>query len=295
MTLLKRVKVPIIMYHDVVPEAEMAQLPGERIHYAIGLEKFREQMQFLKNRGKIGIHFSRFYRLLQEDPGELFSGKYVVLTFDDGHDSQVKFAVPVLQEMGFTATFFAVADWIGTVGFASENDLKNLIAAGMDVQSHTASHLFLIELNSHQSVRELLGSKRKLEAIIGKPVEFLSLPGGRSDHSVWQLCGAYGYRGILTSLMGYGNFQPFWEKIHSNGYVPHGYYRIPVGRGMSPDTFENLILMKGWQPAFYWWRNRLANLLKRVIGNAMYHTIWVRLFRGKRNQPVRQEASAKHA
>ncbi len=283
MTLENRIRVPILMYHDVVPETQLKKLHGERMHYAIGEEKFLEQMKFLKSGGKTGISFAMFYNLLQSDPQELLSGKYVVITFDDCHRSQVEFAVPILKKQGYKASFFVITDWIGSADFASEDDLRELVANGMDVQSHTASHIFLMELNSHQSVRELLGSKKKLESIIRRPVDFLSLPGGRSDRSIWQLAGTYGYKGILTSLFGYGNFQPFWERIHTNGYVPHGYYRIAMSPRMSQSAFENLILMKGWQPMFYWWRNRAATLAKRTIGSKGYHKIWLFLFGGREN------------
>jgi len=295
MTLENRVKLPILMYHDVVPEAQLPKLSGERIHYTIHVKKFREQMEFLKSQGMRGISFSEFYTFVQNDPQELFSGKYVVLTFDDGHRSQVEFASPILKEYGFTATFFVVTDWIGTPDFASENDLLKLVTSGMDVQSHTASHIFLMELNSHQAVKELLGSKKKLETILNRPVDFLSLPGGRSDRSIWQLCGSYGYKGILTSLFGYGNFQPFWEKIHANGYVPHGYYRIAVNPKMRQSAFENLILMKGWQPVYYWWRSRLAALAKRTLGSESYHNLWLFLFGSKPEKAKKKEAVAEHA
>ena len=295
MTLRNRIKLPILMYHDVVPEAQLLKPRGERVHYTLSVEKFREQMEFLKTQGKVGISFSEFYDFLQNDPQELFSGKYVVLTFDDCHRSQVEFAVPILKKQGFTATFFVVTDWIGSSDFASENDLLKLVSSGMDVQSHTASHIFLMELNSHQSVKELLGSKKKLESILNRPVNFLSLPGGRSDRSIWQLCGSYGYKGILTSLFGYGNFQPFWEKIHTNGYVPHGYYRIAINHKMSAATFENLILMKSWQPVYYWWRSRLAAFAKRTIGSKGYHKLWLLLFGNKAKNQEKREAVAEHA
>ncbi len=295
MTLENRIRLPILMYHDVVPEARIPELGGERIHYAIRVEKFREQMEFLKSQGKRGISVSEFYDFLQSDPQELFSRRYVVLTFDDGHRSQIEFASPILKEYGFTATFFIVTDWIGTSDFASEDDLIELVAAGMDIQSHTASHMFLMELNSHQAVKELLGSKKKLESILNRPVDFLSLPGGRSDRSIWQLCGSYGYKGILTSLFGYGNFQPFWEKIHTNGYVPHGYYRIAMSPKMSGSTFENLIMMRGWKPVYYWWRSRVAVLAKQTIGSESYHKLWLFLFGSKAKNQEKREAVAEHA
>ncbi len=278
MTLKNRVKIPIIMYHDVVPQAELKNVPKERRHYALSVEDFRAQMAYLKDSGKEGIDFSTFYELLQTSPEQLTGDRYVVLTFDDGQESQARNAAPILAEVGFRATFFVVSNWVGKPGFVSEKDLRNLVELGMDVQSHTANHTFLVELNSHQAVEELLGSKKKLEALTGKPVRFLSLPGGRSDRSIWQLCGAYGYKGILTSLFGYGNFQPLWEKVHANGYVPYGYYRLAVTRGTRLRTFRHLIENRGWLPRYFLWRNRTAKFAKSFIGHETYHKMWLWLF-----------------
>ncbi len=278
MTLKNRIKIPIIMYHDVVPQNELKNVPKERRHYALSVEDFRAQMAYLKNSGKRGIDFSTFFTLFQTEPEQLANGRCVVLTFDDGQESQAKYAAPILEEFGFSATFFVVSNWVGKKGFVSAADVRNLVARGMDVQSHTANHTFLVELNAHQAVEELLGSKRKLEALTGKTVQFLSLPGGRSDRSIWQLCGVYGYKGILTSLFGYGNFQPLWEKVHANGYVPHGYYRLAVTRGMRLRTFRHLVENKGWLPSYFLWRNRTAKFAKSLIGHGAYHKMWLWIF-----------------
>ncbi len=278
MTLKNRVKIPIILYHDVVPQAEMKNVPRDRRHYTLSAENFKAQMAYLKKTGRKGIDFSTFYSLVQTDAKLLSSDRYVVLTFDDGHVSQARWALPILKEFGFTASFFLISNWVGTPGFVSEKEVRGLVAAGMDVQSHTANHTFLMELNSHQAVEELVGSKKRLERLTGKPVRFLSLPGGRSDRSVWQLCGIYGYEGILTSLFGYGNFQPFWEKVHANGYVPHGYYRLAMSRGMHLSTFRHLIENKGWLPRYFRWRNQTAKLAKTIVGHRTYHKIWLWVF-----------------
>ncbi len=39
--------------------------------------------------------------------------KSVIVTFDDGHESDYTLALPLLRKFNFKATFFITTDWIG--------------------------------------------------------------------------------------------------------------------------------------------------------------------------------------
>src|SRR6266851_881235 len=79
------------------------------------------------------IEFSRLNRQLPQ--------RAVVLTFDDGYRAFKDLAYPVLKELGFTATLFIYTDWVGAGrGALSWADLRELAAAGMDIQGHSKTH-----------------------------------------------------------------------------------------------------------------------------------------------------------
>ncbi len=58
-------------------------------------------------------------------------------------------------------------------------DIRALAAAGMGVESHTRSHRVLETLADDQLRDELIGSRRDLEAQLGRPVRALTYPVGR--------------------------------------------------------------------------------------------------------------------
>jgi peptidoglycan/xylan/chitin deacetylase (PgdA/CDA1 family) len=57
--------------------------------------------------------------------------------------------------------------------------VRALAKAGMDVESHTKSHRVLQTLGRHELHEELAGSKRELEAQLGRPVRAVAYPVGR--------------------------------------------------------------------------------------------------------------------
>jgi peptidoglycan/xylan/chitin deacetylase (PgdA/CDA1 family) len=59
--------------------------------------------------------------------------------------------------------------------------LREMAAAGMGVGTHTHTHRVLTTLTPKEQARELVGSKRLLEAWLGKPVHSLAYPVGRQD------------------------------------------------------------------------------------------------------------------
>jgi peptidoglycan/xylan/chitin deacetylase (PgdA/CDA1 family) len=61
----------------------------------------------------------------------------------------------------------------------SETGVKQLIATGIDVGSHTLSHPILAEVNEAEAQREISASKSTLESISGTPVALFAYPNGK--------------------------------------------------------------------------------------------------------------------
>src|SRR5207245_6257346 len=122
------------------------------------------------------------------------------LTFDDGEQSQLHNAMPLLAEHGFKATYFVTPGLIGTAAkFLGWNDLRSLHAAGHSIQSHGWSHKFLTFCPEAELDNELRASKQSLEDNLSSAVEEISVPGGRWNRRVIHACGAAGYRRVYVS------------------------------------------------------------------------------------------------
>jgi peptidoglycan/xylan/chitin deacetylase (PgdA/CDA1 family) len=128
------------------------------------------------------------------------------LTFDDGYRSFQQYAVPVLKELGFTATLFVYTDFIGAGANAfTWDDLKKLREEGFDVQAHSKSHGDMLRAGK-ESASEY---DRRLEAELAQPralfqkhlgfaPEILAYPYGRQDDAVVRRTRERGYTAAFT-------------------------------------------------------------------------------------------------
>ncbi len=134
----------------------------------------------------------------------------VAITFDDGLVSFAERAVPALERYNIPATVFAVADALGTTPpwgehyyapeerVMSEEQLLTL-PASISVGSHTLSHPHLLEASEQAADLEIRGSRRKLEALLQRPVVTFSFPHGEFNDAVVSLCRDAGYERAFTT------------------------------------------------------------------------------------------------
>lgn len=114
----------------------------------------------------------------------------VVITFDDGFLDTLAHGCPIMAREGFTAIQFLVAGHLGGVnewdvrkGDVPERlmdvwQVRDWIAAGHEIGSHSKTHANLRHLSPDQAREEILGSKKALEDLFGKPVRHFSFPFG---------------------------------------------------------------------------------------------------------------------
>src|SRR5918911_2799996 len=114
--------------------------------------------------------------------------KYVIINFDDSHQSDYTYAKPILDKYGFKATFFEVCNWV-EAGY-HDNDISvtwQQIAAlqqdGMDIEAHTMNHPNLNHLSSQSDLDYEIGqSKQCLEDHGFNPIIFAYPNGDGSDN-----------------------------------------------------------------------------------------------------------------
>src|SRR5919108_3707706 len=114
--------------------------------------------------------------------------KFVIINFDDSHQSDYTYAKPILDKYGFKATFFEVCNWI-EAGY-HESDISvtwQQIAAlqqdGMDIEAHTMTHPNLNDLSSQADLDYEIGqSKQCLENNGFNPTIFAYPNGKGSDN-----------------------------------------------------------------------------------------------------------------
>lgn len=178
---LRRIRVPILMYHYV------SELPPDADAYRVDLtirpDIFHEHLRYLHDEGYTTISLYDLDQALLY--GTPLPARPVVLTFDDGYTDHYTNVFPMLKEFGFTGTFFIITGRVDSndPAYMSWDQVKAMAEAGMSMESHTKSHLDLRGRDYDFLVYELLGSMESLEAHTGHPVGIFSYPAGRYDEN----------------------------------------------------------------------------------------------------------------
>jgi peptidoglycan/xylan/chitin deacetylase (PgdA/CDA1 family) len=118
----------------------------------------------------------------------------VLLTFDDGSATHHSVALPVLQRLGFVATFFPMTVVLDKPDWLSRDMVRELHRAGMTIGCHTYDHQRLDRLPADQWETQLTAPAAELAEIVGSPVDLIAYPFGVRSPEVLDRVTAAGFR-----------------------------------------------------------------------------------------------------
>ena len=145
-------------------------------------EVFRKLLIQLKN---LGYTFVDANDIVDIKLGKkTMPSKAVFLGFDDGYKDNYLYAYPILKEEGAKATFFIVSNSISTDNRMTYADIKEIVANGFAIGSHTANHTRLDNIPKEEIRKELNDSKYTLQTEFNVPVNSIAYPGGYDNHDV---------------------------------------------------------------------------------------------------------------
>lgn len=87
-------------------------------------------------------------------------------------------------------------------GFMTVTQMKDLIARGHEIGSHSHSHALLPQCTADELRAEIAGSKLKLENALGSPITTFCYPNGSTDERSVALVREAGYRAAVTTQWG---------------------------------------------------------------------------------------------
>jgi len=146
--------------------------------------------------------------------GQPAGAKQIGITFDDGYVNVLEHGLEPLAEHGFQALQYIVADHLGggndwdvAEGEAYEKlmdagQLREWLAAGHLIGSHTCNHAKLDQIPLPQAREEIVASKKKLEDLFGVAVTHFCYPYGFWNERVRDLVIEAGYRSATTTRFG---------------------------------------------------------------------------------------------
>jgi peptidoglycan/xylan/chitin deacetylase (PgdA/CDA1 family) len=155
--------------------------------------RFALQLRLLKLLGWQGLSLRDLEPYLR---GERV-GKVFGITLDDGYLNNFQHALPILREVGFTATAYIVSSHVGgsnawdhgkgvpAVDLMGASHMLAWLDAGMEIGAHTRRHVNLCECDDATARDEIVGSKHDLEQLLGIEVRSFCYPYGdhRPEHA----------------------------------------------------------------------------------------------------------------
>jgi peptidoglycan/xylan/chitin deacetylase (PgdA/CDA1 family) len=183
----------VLMYHSVAPYDED---PHE---VTVTPERLERHMHWLRGRGLRGVSMAE----LLDARAEGRSRGLVGLTFDDGYQDFVAYAMPVLQRYGFTATTFALAGRLGGDDewnrpapkkvLLTADELRRAAQSGMEIGSHGLEHVPLPHADDTQLSAETVCSRAILQELTGQQIRGFCYPWGNADARAVKAVRAAGY------------------------------------------------------------------------------------------------------
>jgi peptidoglycan/xylan/chitin deacetylase (PgdA/CDA1 family) len=193
--------VPILMYHVIAPAPAGAPFPG----LYVPPQEFAAQMQALKQAGWHAVTLDQVQANWRRGT-PLGPGKPIVVSFDNGYNSQYTQALPVLRSLGWVGVEnIQLTGLPPSQGGLGEGQVRGLIAAGWELDTQGFSHADLITLDAQQLRYQVAGARSVIQRRYHVPVNWFCYPSGHYDDTVVAAVREAGYQGSTTVVPGWAS------------------------------------------------------------------------------------------
>ncbi|WP_448380003.1 polysaccharide deacetylase family protein [Gloeomargarita sp.] len=193
----KTARVPVLMYHDILPE--------KQVFFDVTPQEFAAHLRLIQEQGLTPVSLDALVTHLRT--GLPLPPKPILLTFDDGYAGHYQYVYPLLRKYGYPAAFSIYTQGVGQTAGRPKMTWAQLREMAQDplvtITSHSVTHpLDLRPLSDAELARELTESKRILEQALGRPVHYFTYPVGHYDDRVKAAVRQAGYLAALTMRNG---------------------------------------------------------------------------------------------
>ena len=208
---------PILFYHNI----------GHENYKSFStVDEFDYQMNYLNSNGIKNIDCNN----LDDETGGF------CITFDDGYEDNLIYALPILKKYNLTATCFIVPKSIGKTNVWDQHQfklmdsyqIKEWIDEGMSIGSHSFSHQNLTKIKNNELKTEIDGSKKYLEDKFQLYISNFCYPYGKYNQIVINEVKKSEYKKAFTTNRG------LYNSTKSNNFELN---RVSVNRGISNFKF----------------------------------------------------------
>jgi peptidoglycan/xylan/chitin deacetylase (PgdA/CDA1 family) len=219
--------VPILMYHVIAAPPPGAAFPGLYVEPT----EFAEQMQALKSAGWHAVTLDQVEEYWRRGV-PLGPGKPIVISFDNGYNSQYTQALPVLRRLGWVGDEnLQLSGLPPSQGGLGTAQIRGLLAAGWELDTQGISHADLITLDAAQLHYQVAVARQTLQQRYHVPVNWFCYPSGHYDPTVVAAVKAAGFVGSTTVVPGWAH----------PGDDPYRLHRLRVLGGTSAPALLSLL------------------------------------------------------
>jgi peptidoglycan/xylan/chitin deacetylase (PgdA/CDA1 family) len=215
------------MYHVINAPPAGAPFPG--LYVSPG--ELAAQVRALHDAGYRAVTMDQLLAYWHEGV-PLPAGRPIVLSFDNGYQSQYTQARPILSRYGWVGVEnLQLSGLPPSQGGMSEAQIEGLIAAGWELDTQGYSHAELTALTPGALHFQVAVARETLKRRYRVPVNWFCYPSGHYDAAVIAEVKAAGFVGSTTVV-------PGWA---SPAFDPYRLPRIRVLGGTSPQALIGLI------------------------------------------------------
>jgi peptidoglycan/xylan/chitin deacetylase (PgdA/CDA1 family) len=201
---LYRQGLPVLTYHKIAPPPPQTRDPF--LYHSP--RRFDAQLETLRHHGYTSTSLTKAL------PSAGNSERKVVITFDDGCCNVLEHGLGPLARHQFHAIQFLVAASLGGTNewdvakgdsperLMDEAQVRDWLAAGHEIGSHSATHPNLRHLSTAEAREEIFASKKSLEDRFGREVRHFCYPYGSWNPAVRDLVAEAGYQTACTMRFG---------------------------------------------------------------------------------------------
>jgi peptidoglycan/xylan/chitin deacetylase (PgdA/CDA1 family) len=209
--------VPILMYHVVAAAPPGTPYP----ELWVSPSRFADEVAAL---ARAGYHATTLDAVWRAWHGHATMPRHpIVLSFDDGYQSQSTVARRTLDRIGWPGVLNLAVKNVDLKGGLSRREVSVMVHDGWEIDAHTLTHVDLTAVDAVRLRHEVAGSRSWLRRAFGVPVDFFCYPAGRYDAGVEAAVHAAGYAGATTTNLG----------IASHGNDPYALPRVRVSAQMT--------------------------------------------------------------
>ena len=168
-----KTEVPVLCYHRITDAVKS--------EYAVSPATFAAHMKILADSGYHSIKPAQLYDYLVYN--KTLPTKPFMVTFDDSRIEHSAIAAPILEKHGYRGVFFIMTITYNKKNYMTTDEIAQLSKKGHTIGLHSWDHTMVIKYKDAADwQKQVAEPKKKLEKIVGKPVEYWAYPNGVYDH-----------------------------------------------------------------------------------------------------------------